>query len=232
MRVLLKISWEALSWQKWFWICEESLKYVAHKIKELRDSNVEVAIVVWAWNLMRWAEACGGLIDRPSADKMWMLAIIMNGIALRDTLNHVWLDAELHSSFEIPGVCPRFNKPRAIKHIKKGRVIICVGWTWNPYFTTDTACVLRAIELDCDFVVKATQVDGLYTKDPNKHDDAEFIKEATFKNVISNWYRVMDQTAFALAMENNMKIKIVSFTKPWAIVRAISWEDEGTTIKD
>ena len=231
-RVLLKISWEALAWNDKFWINPESLKYSANLIKETLNEWIQIWVVLWAWNFMRWATLEESWVERCSADNIWMLAIAMNWIALKDALKNIWVESVLQSSFEIPWICNRFNKSNSISEIEKWKVIIFVWWTWNPYFTTDTVSVLRWIELECDFVIKATQVDWLYDKDPNKFDDAKFIKEATFSDVISNWYKVMDQTAFALAKENNMKIKIVSFTKPWAITSAVKWWNEWTTIKN
>lgn len=231
-RVLLKISGEALSWDNWFWVSADSLWIVANKIKDLTEEWIQVSIVVWAWNYIRWKEVVKAWIDRATWDSMWMLAITMNGIAIKWALENIWINAFLTWAFEIPGICTRFNKWENISILNSGAVLICVGWTWNPYFTTDTVCVLRALELECDTVIKATQVDGLYDKDPNKYDDAKFIKEATFSECLDKWYQVMDLTAFSLAKENNMSIKIVSFAKEGAIIMAINEEAEWTTIKN
>ena len=228
-RILLKVSWEALAWDNWFWYCSESLSYLAKTVKSLLDDWIEVALVVWAWNLARWW-GMSAWIDRVARDSMWMLAIVMNWIAIKENLWNLWIDSELQSSFEIPWITSRFNKSQSLDMIKSWKVIIFVWGTWNPFFTTDTACVLRALEMDCDFVVKATQVDGLYDKDPNKYEDAKFIASSTYSECLEKWYRVMDQTAFALAREHNMPLKIVSYSKDWAINNAVKWENEWTTI--
>jgi len=159
-----------------------------------------------------------------------MLAININSIALADVLSRKWIGSKLVNSFWIDGVVERFNKDKAVKNIKSGKVII-FGWgTWNPYFTTDTAWVLRALEIEADMVIKATKVDGVYTRDPVKHKDAEFIHSATYDEVLTQNLKVMDLTAIALAKQNNLTIKVANLYKKWAILDAILWKKEGTTI--
>jgi len=230
MRVLVKVSGEALAgWEKW------GLDYVMLNkvwtiIKDLIKSDIEVWIVVWAWNFIRWAEIEKIKIDRCNADNMWMLAININTIALSDVLERKWIDTKIVNSFGIDWIAERFNKQKSIKYIKNKKVVI-FGWgTWNPYFTTDTAWVLRALEIEADMMIKATKVDWVYTKDPMKFDDAEFIKKATYNEVIQKWLRVMDFTSIALAMENDLVVKVLSLNKKWALKNAILWGDEGTTI--
>ena len=228
MRVLLKISGEALSWWKWFWFDEQMLHRVAEIVKELIHNKHQVWIVVWAWNFIRWAEVKN--IDRCIADNMWMLAININALALFDYLQKKWIKSRNLNSFAIDWVADRFNKPKAEKFLDNGWVIIFWGWTWNPFFTTDTAWVLRALEIEADLMIKATKVDWLYDKDPEKYDDAIFIKNSTYTEVLDRDLKVMDMAAIALAKSNNLKLKIVSLFKDWAILRAVKGDDEGTTI--
>ena len=228
MRVLLKISGEALGWGKLFGLDDDMLDTVTDLISDLKSKNIELWIVVWAGNFIRLAEV--KKIERCNADSMWMLAININSIALADVLSRKWIGSKLVNSFWIDGVVERFNKDKAVKNIKSGKVII-FGWgTWNPYFTTDTAWVLRALEIEADMVIKATKVDGVYTRDPVKHKDAEFIHSATYDEVLTQNLKVMDLTAIALAKQNNLTIKVANLYKKWAILDAILWKKEGTTI--
>jgi uridylate kinase len=230
MRVLLKISWEALAWGNSGWLDYVMLDEVCETVKWLIDKKIEVWIVVWAWNFIRWAEIEKINIDRCNADNMWMLAININTIALADVLSRKWVQVKTVNSFAIDWVAERFNKPKALKGLSKWKVVIFWWGTWNPYFTTDTAWVLRALEIEADMMIKATKVDWVYTKDPIKYNDAEFIKNATYDEIITKNLRVMDSTAIALAKDNNLILKVVSLYDEWAILKAILWKDEGTTI--
>ena len=228
MRVLLKISGEALGWGKWFGLDDDMLDSVANLILDFQSKKIELGIVVWAGNFIRWAEV--EKIDRCNADNMGMLAININSIALADRLSKKWIVTKLVNSFWIDGVVERFNKDKAVKNIKAGKVII-FGWgTGNPYFTTDTAWVLRALEIEADMMIKATKVDGVYTKDPMKHKDAQFIHSATYDEVLTQNLKVMDLTAIALAKQNKLTIKVANLYKKWAILDAILWKKDGTTI--
>ena len=230
MRVLLKISWEALAWWEESGLDYVTLNEVWDMIKDLVRNNVEVGIVVWAGNFIRWAEIEKINIDRCNADNMWMLAININSIALWDVLTKKWIHAKLVNSFWIDGIVERFNKPKVIKDISSGKVVI-FGWgTWNPYFTTDTAWVLRALEIEADLMIKATKVEWVFDKDPMKFADAELIKDVSYDEVITKNLRVMDYTAIALAKENNLKLRVVSLYHEGAIMRAILWKNEWTLI--
>ncbi len=230
MRVLLKISWEALAWWNNWWLDYVMLDEVCETIKELTKKKIEVWVVVWAGNFIRWAEIEQINIDRCNADNMGMLAININTIALADVLSRKWIEVKTVNSFAIDWVAERFNKPKALKWLTKWKVLIFGWWTGNPYFTTDTAWVLRALEIEADLMIKATKVDGVYDKDPVKYHDAEFIKNATYDEVITKNLRVMDSTAIALAKDNSLVLKVVSLYEKWAILRAILWKDEWTTI--
>ena len=230
MRVLLKISGEALAWGETAGLDYVMLDDVCEKIKSLVNKDIEVWVVVWAGNFIRGAEIEKINIDRCNADNMWMLAININAIALSDVLGRKGVHTKLVNSFWIDGIADRFNKPKAVKDLKSNKVVIFGGWTGNPYFTTDTAGVLRALEIEADLMIKATKVDGVYTKDPIKYNDAEFISEASYDEVITKNLRVMDHTAIALAKENKMKLKVVSLYNEWAIMRAVLGKNEWTII--
>lgn len=230
MRVLLKISWEALAWWNSWWLDYVMLDEVCETIKKLVDKKIEVWVVVWAGNFIRWSEIEQINIDRCNADNMWMLAININTIALADVLSRKWVWVKTVNSFAIDWVAERFNKPKALKWLSKWKVMIFGWWTWNPYFTTDTAWVLRALEIEADMMIKATKVDWVYTKDPVKYNDAEFIKNASYDEVITKNLKVMDSTAIALAKDNKLLLKVVSLYNDSAILKSILWKDEWTTI--
>lgn len=230
MRVLLKISWEALAWWEAGGLDYVTLDEVCEKIKKLVKKWIEVGLVVWAWNFIRGSEIEKINIDRCNWDNMWMLAININAIALSDVLWRKWIHTKILNSFGIDGIADRFNKHKAIKDLQSWKVIIFAWWTGNPYFTTDTAWVLRWLEIEADLMIKATKVDGVYDKDPVKFNDAEFIPEATYDEVITKNLRVMDHTAIALAKENSMKLKVVSLYDEDAILNAILWKKVWTLI--
>ncbi|QFR38666.1 UMP kinase [Candidatus Gracilibacteria bacterium 28_42_T64] len=230
MRVLLKISGEALAGGEGSGLDYVTLNEVGDMIKDLVRNNIEVGIVVGAGNFIRGAEIEKINIDRCNADNMGMLAININSIALGDVLSRKGVHTKIMNSFGIDGIVERFNKPKAIKDIKAGKVIIFGGGTGNPYFTTDTAGVLRALEIEADLMIKATKVEGVFDKDPMKFADAELIKDASYDEVIIKNLRVMDYTAIALAKENSLKLRVVSLYHEGAIMRAILGKDEGTLI--
>ena len=230
MRVLLKISGEFLAWWEHIWLDYVVLDQVWNMIKNLINNNIEVWIVVWAWNYIRWKEIEKLNIDRCNADNMWMLAISINSIALSDIIGRKWIKTKIVNSFAIDGIVERFNKQKVIRDLEAKKVLIFWWWTWNPYFTTDTAWVLRALEIEADLMIKATKVDWVYDKDPLKYSDAVFIKSATYDEIITKKIWVMDYTSIALAKENNLKLKVVSLYEEWAIMRAILWNSEWTLI--
>lgn len=230
MRVLLKISWEALEWERDHGIDPKFLKNLALQIKEIHDTWIEIAMVLWWGNIFRGMAGASNGMDRTAADYMGMLATVMNGVAMQDALESVGCQTRLMSALDIPEVGEQYINRRGIRHLEKGRIVICVAGTWNPYFTTDSAWVLRALELGCDMMIKATKVDGVYDKDPKKFEDAILIESATYDQVIKNDIRVMDQTWIALAREWKLKLKVVSLYKEKAILKAIQWEKEWTTI--
>jgi len=230
-RVLIKISWEALQWERTHWIEPKFLKKLALDLKELQENNIWLVLVLGWWNIFRWMAAAENWMDRTPADYMWMLATIMNWIAMQDALESVWLETRLLTALDIPEVWEKYIIRRWMRHIEKNRIVISVWWTWNPYFTTDTAWVLRALELECDLMIKATKVDWVYDKDPKKFDDAKMIENTNYSEIINKEIKVMDHTAITLAKEWNLELKVVNLYKPWAILKACLWEKEWTTIK-
>lgn len=206
-RILIKLSGEALQWKQWYGIDPDFLTFIAEKIIHLiQVQKIEVAIVVGGGNIFRGVELERGWFDRATGDSMGMLATIINGIAIGEAIEAAGIDVRVMSAVPTHRVAEDFIRRKALSHIKKGRVVICVWGTGNPYATTDSVAVLRALELECDAVVKATKVDGIYDKDPNKYDDAIRydilpLEEALHKNL-----RVMDQTAIALAHDEDMPI--------------------------
>ena len=232
MRVMLKISGEALQWERTHWIDPKFIHELALQIKEIKDAGHEIAIVLWWGNIFRWVAWAANGIDRTAADYMWMLATIMNWVAMQDALEKVWIVTRLVSALDIPEIWEKYIKRRAERHLEKWRIVISVAWTGNPYFTTDSAWVLRWLELGCDMVIKATKVDWVYDKDPMKCEDAKLIKKASFRDVIDKDIKVMDHTAITLAKEGNLTLKVVNLYKEGAILKAIEWTEEGTTICD
>ena len=215
-RILLKISGEALEWTRDHWIDPIFIKNLAIQIKEIKDSGFELGIVLGWWNIFRWISWRANGMDRVAADYMWMLATVMNWVAMQDALESVWVETRLMSAIDIPEIGEKYIKRRWTRHMEKWRIVICVAGTWNPYFTTDSAWVLRALELECDLMIKATKVDWVFNKDPKKYSDAVLIKEASYDEVIKNDIKVMDQTAIALAKDGKLALWVVNLFKNWA----------------
>lgn len=208
-RILLKLSWEALQWEQWYGIDPKFLSFLAKKIVHLvKVQKLEIVIVVWGGNIFRGIELEQGGFDRVTGDYMGMMGTIINWLAVGEAIEDEWVDVRVTSAIPTQRVAEDFIRRRALRHIEKGRVVICVGGTGNPYFSTDSCAVLRALELDCDVVVKATKVDGIYDKDPKKHADAVRHDSLHLHEVIQKDIRVMDQAAIALAHDENMPIYV------------------------
>jgi len=229
-RVLIKLSGEALAGDKDHGIDPVFAKKLALDIKEIQDAGIEIALVLGGGNIFRGIAVSAQWMDRSAADYMGMLATVMNGVAFQDALESVGCETRLMSALDIPEVGEKYIKRRGIRHMEKGRIVICVAGTGNPFFTTDTAGVLRALELDCTMMIKATKVDGVYDKDPKKFDDANLISETSYSQVLQDNLRVMDQTWIALAREGKLILKVVSLYTPHAILKACQGEKVGTTI--
>lgn len=224
-RILVKFSGEALAGKNGFGIDIEILRYIAKEIKLLVDNNVEVCIVIGGGNIIRGVSASeGGIIRRTSGDYMGMLATVINAVAMQEALEHFGVDVRVQSAIEIQEICETYIYRRAIRHIQKGRVVIFAAGTGNPFFTTDTAATLRAIEISADAIVKATKVDGIYDKDPNKFDDAVLLDSLSYDRALRDDIKVMDDTAIALAKDNNLPIIVCNMFKPGNLLNIIEFQ--------
>ncbi len=206
-RVLVKFSGEALAGKNGFGIDTMILKFIANEIKTLIENDVEVGIVIGGGNIIRGVSAAkDGIIKRSSGDYMGMLSTVINSIAMQEALEHVGVDVRVQSAIKMEAICETFIVRRAKRHLEKGRVVIFAAGTGNPFFTTDTAATLRAVEIDADMIIKATKVDGVYDKDPNKFIDAQKYEELTYEMALNDNIKVMDDTSIALAKDNSLPI--------------------------
>jgi len=213
-RILVKFSGEALAGENGYGIDTKILNFIANEIKELIENGIEVAIVVGGGNIIRGVSAAAdGIISRTSGDYMGMLATVINGVAIQEALEHMGLEARLQSAIDMREIGESFIVRRARRHLEKGRVVIFAGGTGNPYFTTDTAATLRASEIEAEVLIKATKVDGVYDRDPNKFDNATKLDEITYDEALSDHIKVMDDTAIALAKENGLPIIVCNMFK-------------------
>ncbi|NLK66827.1 MAG: UMP kinase [Campylobacteraceae bacterium] len=208
-RVLVKFSGEALAGENGFGIDSNILKYIANEIKGLVQAGVEVGIVIGGGNIIRGVSAAaGGIIKRTSGDHMGMLATVINAIAMREALESVGIDVRVQSAIKMEAICETFIIGRAKRHLEKGRVVIFAAGSGNPFFTTDTAATLRAVEIEADMIIKATKVNGVYDKDPKKFDDAILLNELNYERALNDDIKVMDDTAIALAKSNSLPIVV------------------------
>ena len=208
-RVLVKFSGEALAGENGFGIDTSILKFIADEIKTLINSGIEVGIVIGGGNIIRGVSAAkDGIIKRTSGDYMGMLSTVINSIAMQEALEYVGMEVRVQSAIKMEAICETFIVRRAQRHLQKGRIVIFAAGTGNPYFTTDTAATLRAIEIGADMIIKATKVDGVYDKDPKKFLDAQKLNELTYDRAMSDHIKVMDDTAIALAKDNKLPIVV------------------------
>ena len=231
-RILLKLSGEALGGSIQFGIEPSVLATMAAQVKAIKESGVQVALVLGGGNIFRGAALQQAGMDRTVGDHMGMLATVINGLAMRDELIRQGVPCVLMSAQGIASITTQYAAQAGREALESGSVVICAGGTGSPFFTTDTAAVLRAVELHCDEVLKGTKVDGVYSADPMKDPEAQLFKSLTFKEVLSKELKVMDLTAFALARDHNMKIRVFSMIKDGALLRAAQGGDEGTLISD
>lgn len=229
-RILLKLSGEALMGKKQYGIDTEQVNQYAKDIKQVVDQGVEVAIVIGGGNIHRGMEAEKSGMDRVQADYMGMLATIINSMALQDALEKCGLKTRLLSAIKMEQVCEPFIRRRAVRHLEKGRVVIFGAGTGNPYFTTDTAASLRAIEIEADVVLKGTKVDGIYTADPKKDATATKFSTLTFLEAYEKGLNVMDMTAFTLCQENKLPIIVFDMNIPGNFNRVANGEKIGTLV--
>ena len=222
-RVLVKFSGEALAGSNGYGIDTQILDYIAHEIKQLIDNNVEVGIVIGGGNIIRGVTAAAdGIIKRTSGDYMGMLATVVNGIAMQEALEHIGVPARLQTAIKMEQIAESFIVRRAKRHLEKGRVVIFSAGTGNPFFTTDTAAILRATEIESDLVIKATKVDGVYNKDPAKYNDAVKLDTVSYDEALKDHIKVMDDTAIALAKDNQLPIIVANMNKKGNLLNIIN----------
>jgi uridylate kinase len=229
-RILLKLSGESLMGDQKFGISSDMLIYYAEQIKELIAQRAEVAVVIGGGNIYRGLSAESSGIERVTGDYMGMLATCINGMALQSALEKCGVFTRLISAIEMRQIAEPYIRRRAIRHLEKGRVVIFSAGTGSPYFTTDSAAALRANEIAADILLKGTRVDGIYTKDPEKHSDAEKYDRISFEQVISSSLSVMDMTAFTLCQENNLPIVVFDINQPGHLLRIAHGERIGTLV--
>ena len=223
-RVLLKISGEALMGEQNYGIDVDVARSVAEELKAVYHMGVQVAVVVGGGNIFRGVSKSAGNMDRSSADYIGMLATVMNAVVLQDALEKIAVDTRVLSAVDIPQLAEPFIRRRAVRHLEKGRVVIFAAGTGNPYFTTDSAAALRALEIKADIILKATKVDGVYSADPVKDTTAELFNEITYRQVLERELKVMDASAISLCMDNNLPIIVFNMREPGNIRRVVMGE--------
>ncbi|MBF0517744.1 MAG: UMP kinase [Nitrospirae bacterium] len=229
-RLLLKLSGEALIGDGSYGISQEMVVYAAAEIKTAYDTGAQLAVVIGGGNIFRGVEASVKGIDRATADYMGMLATVINALALQNSLEKIGIPTRVQSAIEMRELAEPYIRRKAMRHLEKNRVVIFAAGTGNPYFTTDTAAALRAMEIDADIIFKATKVDGVYTKDPVKHPDALMIDHITHAEVLKQGISVMDATAITLCMDNNLPIIVFNLKNQGAIKRALLCEKVGSFV--
>ena len=229
-RILLKLSGEALMGDRQYGIDPKRLAEYAEEVKEVVGKGIEVAIVIGGGNIFRGVAGASNGMDRVQADYMGMLATAINGLALQSALEDADVQTRLLTAIKMEQVAEPFIKRRAVRHLEKGRVVIFGGGTGNPYFTTDTAAVLRAIEVNAEVILKGTRVDGVYTSDPEKNVNATKFKNISFKDVMTKGLKVMDMTAFTLSEENKLPIIVFDMNKKGNLLKLVSGENIGTKV--
>ena len=229
-RVLLKLSGEALMGAGQYGIDPEVARSIALQVKEATQGGVQVAIVVGGGNIFRGLAAAAHGMDRATADYMGMLATVMNGLAIQDALEQIDCPTRVLSAIAMNEICEPYIRRRAVRHLEKGRVVVMVAGTGNPYFTTDTAATLRAVEVGAEVILKATRVDGVYDADPEKEPNAQRYTQIGYTELLSNRLEALDATAVSLAMDNQMPIVVFDMTRTGNIVRAVRGERIGTLI--
>jgi len=229
-RILLKLSGEALMGDRDYGLDPDTVERICSDIKTVHDKGVEVCLVIGAGNIFRGMSSAASGIERTSADYMGMLATVMNALAVQSVLENSGVQTRVQSAIPMATVCEPYIRRRAVRHMKKGRVVIFAAGTGNPFFTTDTAAALRAVEMNCDALLKGTQVDGVYDKDPKTNSDAKRFDKLSYQDVLAQNLRVMDTSAIALARENKVPILVFSIHNPGGLAEVVSGSGVFTTI--
>lgn len=230
-RILFKVSGEAMMGSKDFGHDVDAINKIAEEIVKIHKLGVQICLVVGGGNIFRGMSVSANLMDRVSADQMGMLATVMNGLALQSALERYGAEVKIQAAINIEKICEPFVKKKAVEYLENGKIVIFVAGTGNPFFTTDTASVLRAAEMDCDAVLKGTQVDGVYDKDPKKFSDAKRYDEVTFDEVIQKDLRVMDPTAFTLARDTGTPIVVFKISEKDSIFNVVNGSGRYTLVK-
>jgi uridylate kinase len=230
-RALLKLSGEALAGDKGFGLDFTIIERLTDEVKAVREAKVDLGLVIGGGNIMRGQQASQQGMDRVSADSMGMLATVINALALQDILERKGVDTRVMTAIRMEALAEPYIRRRAVRHLEKGRVVIFAGGTGNPYFSTDTAAVLRALEIEANIIMKGTTVDGVYSADPRKDPNAKFLPEVSYQEAIVQGLGVMDANAFALCKDNGLPIQVFNINKPGAIVRILKGERIGTTVR-
>lgn len=232
-RILLKLSGEALAGEQGFGIDPDKAEYIAQRVKEVHELGIEVAVVIGGGNIWRGEPAAKRGMERSTADHMGMIATVMNGLALQDSIERMGIPTRVQTAVQMNAIAEPYIRLRAIRHMEKGRIVILTGGLGSPYFTTDSASALRANEIHADVIVKATKVDGVYSADPMKDPNAVRYERLTYQDVLTQQLKVMDTTAFTLCQENEMPIIVLDFWNPDDLVKAIQGDlSVGTLISD
>lgn len=231
-RILLKLSGEALMGERQYGIDPKRLAEYAQDIKEIVDKGIEVAIVIGGGNIFRGVAGASNGMDRVQGDYMGMLATVINGLALQSALEDADVQTRLQTAINIEAIAEPYIKRRATRHLEKGRVVIFGSGTGNPYFTTDSAAVLRAIEINADVILKGTRVDGIYNEDPEKNPNAEKYDHISFNDAIKKGLKVMDMTAFTLSQENNLPIVVFDMNTKGNLLKVVLGEEIGTKVNN
>ncbi|GMR03843.1 MAG: UMP kinase [Gammaproteobacteria bacterium] len=230
-RVLLKLSGEALMGPDAYGINCEALARIASEIKAVRDSGVQLAVVIGGGNIFRGVALSAQGMERATADSMGMLVTVINALALQDALERVGVEVRVQSALRMDQVVEFYIRRRARHHLEEGRVVIFAGGTGNPFFTTDTAASLRAMEIEADIVLKATNVDGIYSKDPARHSDAQRYDEISYSEILEKQLGVMDAASIALCRDRKLPIRVFNIKKPGNLMRVVKGEKEGTLVR-
>jgi uridylate kinase len=231
-RVLLKLSGEVLAGEQDFGIDPVKANYLAEEVQSIRESGVEVGLIIGAGNIFRGMQAASKGMDRVTGDYLGMLATIMNAISVQDALEKVGCETRTLSAISVSQIAEPYIRRRAIRHLEKGRVVIIAGGTGNPFFTTDSAAALRAVELNAEVVLKGTKVDGIYNKDPMIHEDAVKFETVSFSRVLNDNLRVMDMTAITLCKENNLPIRVFNINHTGDLKALVLGGKIGTLVSE
>jgi len=229
-RILLKLSGEALMGDDSYGIKLSVVDRIALDIKNLSKKKIDICIIIGGGNIFRGLSASAEGMDRAQADYMGMLATVLNSLALQNALEKINVDTRVMSALPIQSICETYIRRKAIRHMEKGRIVICAAGTGNPYFSTDTASALRAAELSCDVIYKATQVDGIYNKDPKKFKNAKKYEKITYKKYLNDDLKVMDSSAITIAQENNIPIIVFSIAEKNCLIRTYVGKNKSTEI--